>query len=88
MSTAEICAFIYLAIGLLITYFEFKCIYNKEIKELEESGEEIESSIYSIVVTTITIAWPLLVAFRYATMLSKLKKGEWKLQDTKENNED
>ena len=87
MSTAEICAFIYLAIGLLITYFEFKCIYNKQIKELEKSGKEIESGMYSIVVTTHTIAWPLLVAFRYATMLNKLKKGEWKLQDTKENNE-
>ena len=88
MSTAEICAFIYLAIGLLITYFEFKCIYNRQIKELEESGKEIESGMYSIVVTTHTIAWPLLVAFRYATMLSKLKSGEWKLNETKENNED
>lgn len=88
MSTAEICAFIYLAIGLLITYFEFKCIYNKQIKEIEDAGKEVESGMYGIVVTTHTIAWPLLVAFRYATMLSKLKKGEWKLQDTKENNED
>ncbi len=88
MSTAEICAFIYLAIGLLITYFEFKCIYNKQIKKLEDSGKEIESGMYSIVVTTHTIAWPLLVAFRYATMLSKLKSGEWKLNEIKENNED
>jgi membrane protein CcdC involved in cytochrome C biogenesis len=88
MSTAEICAFIYLAIGLLITYFEFKCIYNRQIKELEESGKEIESGMYSIVVTTHTIAWPLLVAFRYATMLSKLKSGELKLNETKESNKD
>ena len=88
MTTAEICGLIYLVIGLLITYCEFKCIYNKQIKEIEDAGKEVESGMYGIVVTTHTIAWPLLVAFRYATMLSKLKKGEWKLQDTKENNED
>lgn len=88
MTTAEICSLIYLVIGLIVTYFEFKCIYNKQIKEIEDAGKEVESSMYGIVVTTHTIAWPLLVAFRYATLLSKLKKGEWKLQDTKENNED
>jgi hypothetical protein len=73
---------------LLITYCELKCINNKQIKELEDAGKEVEAGMYGIVVTMLTIAWPLLVAFRYATMLSKLKKGEWKLTETKENNED
>lgn len=84
MTTAEICVLIYLVIGLLITYCEFKCIYNKQIKEIEDAGKEVESGMYGIVVTTHTIAWPLLVAFRYATMLSKLKSGEWKLNKTKD----
>ena len=83
MITAEICALIYLAIGFLITYCEFKCIYNKQIREIKDAGKEVESSMYGIVVTTHTIAWPLLVAFRYATMLSKLKSGEWKSNETK-----
>ena len=88
MITAEICVLIYLAIGLLITYCEFKCIYNKQIKEIKDAGKEVESSMYGIFVTIYIISWPLLVAFRYSTMLSKLKSGEWKLNETKENNED
>ena len=88
MITADICVLIYLVIGDLITYCEFECIYNKEIKEIKDAGKEVESSMFSIVVTTHIIAWPLLVAFRYATMLSKLKSGEWKLNEIKENNED
>lgn len=69
---------IYLAVGFLISFVHYKCVYERDIEE-KTKNENFDYPMFSFVMGGIIVFWPVCIVYYYFMFLKNVRNRKWKL---------